>query len=491
MNATFQAVFIALQIAPLIAMGLTAPFVVAHYTRHRSLNVRWFTYLYIFVLYFLCAYFMTMLPLPDRDSLGDLRPVKEMIQLVPFRNFLDIRAETWLRDVAILVFNLFLTVPLGFFLRYLFRLPFKKVLLAGFLVAMLYELTQLSGLFFIYPRPYRFFDVDDLIINTLGAVVGWLCTPLAARLLPSPFESRRELVLGSEVAFPQRCVATAIDVCLVLLTVLLGITLIPPLKGLFAQSGPLRRFPLFYLVFIAVAALYALLLPEGTPGIRLTQLRLLGKGGRRISRMRCALRFVTICTSVIALPFWIRFFMTVNREYAGVRSILWVFLGAVFMMFAAAVLLEMLFNGVTHGASMFYDRFFGTCLAYGRNRRFSLFGIRVLDIQPLNAGNVDLFSARICQTLQAMGVSGESVTKARLMTEGVMLDWIENGLEGTPCELRLDKRFHRNVLMLSVSGADKTNAHLADSYAQMLRGLNLTVETYYAAEKNICNIQIP
>ena len=45
-----------------------------------------------------------------------------------------------------------------------------------------------------------------------------------------------------------------------------------------------------------------------------------------------------ICTSGIAIPFWVYFFMTVNQEYAGAKSIIWVFFGALLMMFAAAVL---------------------------------------------------------------------------------------------------------------------------------------------------------
>jgi hypothetical protein len=77
------------------------------------------------------------------------------------------------------------------------------------------------------------------------------------------------------------------------------------------------------------------------------------------------------------------------------------------------------------------------------------------------------------------------------MAEGVMLDWVEEGLGGTPCELRLDKRYKGNALMLSVSGEDKTNAQLSDSYTDMLKGLDLSLTTYYAAEKNICNIIVP
>ena len=120
-------------------------------------------------------------------------------------------------------------------------------------------------------------------------------------------------------------------------------------------------------------------------------------------------------------------------------------------------------------------------------RWFTYFYIFVLYFAP----NVDLLSTELCDALHEMGVPHESVTKARLMTEGVMLDWITNGLAEIPCELRLDKRYHGNMLMLSVSGENKSNVSLEDSYADMLKGLNLTIETYYAAEKNICNILIP
>ena len=491
MQTTLKAIYIALQIAPVIALVLIVPSVIIGYTKSRSLNVRWFTYFYILALYFLCAYFMTMLPLPSRESFANMRPVKEMIQLVPFQNFLDIKAESLVRDIAILVFNVFLTVPLGFFLRYLFGFSLKKTVLAGFLTSMLYEITQLTGIFFIYPRPYRFFDVDDLMINTFGAFIGYFCVPILSRILPTPFDDKHTLVQGSEVSFFQRCVAALIDVCLVLCSCMLVLVCVPGLRGYLSQSSSLWRFPIFYVLFLVIGAAYAMLFTGGTLGSKLTGLRLMTKGGKCASRFHCAMRFLMICTSVIAIPFWVYFFMTVNREYAGAKSVIWVSFGALLMMFAAAVLLEMMFNAVTHGASMFYDRFLKTFVAYGGNRTFSLFGIRVIDIRPLTKNNVDLFASEINETLLSMGVSRESVIKVRLMTEGVMLDWMENELENSPCELRLDKRYKRNVLMLSIPGEDKTNHSLTESYAEMLSGLNLTIETYYAAEKNICNILIP
>ena len=490
MDPTLKAIYIALQIAPLIALALIVPYVLVSYTRNRNLNVRWFTYIYILTLYFLCAYFMTMLPFPSRESLANMRPVHEMIQLIPFKNFFDIKAESWLHDIAILVFNVFLTVPLGFFLRYLFGFDFKKTFLAGLLTALFYEISQITGIFFIYPRPYRFFDVDDLMINTLGAVVGYYCVPMLANIVPTPFDEKHNLAQGSEVSFFQRCTASLIDFGFVLCTCILLIVCVPCLKELLSLGNSLWRFPVFYILFLVVAGVYGILFEGGSLGNRLTGLRLMTKGGETASRFRCAMRLLIICTSVIAIPFWVYFFMTVNREYAGVKSVIWVSFGALLMMFAASILLEMMFNAVTRGSSMFYDRFMKTFLAYGKNKNFSLFGIKVIDIQLLTKANVDLFSSEISDTLISMGVSNESVIKARLMTEGIMLDWIDKGLENFPCEFRIDKQYKRNLLMLSVPGEDKTNISLAGSYAEMLSGLNLTIETYYAAEKNTCNILI-
>ncbi|MCG5648116.1 VanZ family protein, partial [Oliverpabstia sp. DFI.9.49] len=42
-----------------------------------------------------------------------------------------------------------------------------KTFILSFLLTLSFELIQRSALFGLYPRPYRLFDVDDLMINTL------------------------------------------------------------------------------------------------------------------------------------------------------------------------------------------------------------------------------------------------------------------------------------------------------------------------------------
>ena len=77
--------------------------------------------------------------------------------LVPFATF---------GDLYILAGNIVMFLPFGFFPALLFRnYGWRKALLAGFCVTAFIEITQL----FVG----RAFDIDDLMLNTLGAFCGF------------------------------------------------------------------------------------------------------------------------------------------------------------------------------------------------------------------------------------------------------------------------------------------------------------------------------
>lgn len=113
---------------------------------------------------------------------------------------------------VILYSNVLLLIPFGIYLRYYFRLSFMKTMIASFCLSLFFELTQLSGLYFIYPRPYRLFDVNDLVTNTLGGIIGFVVTPLFTFMLPT----RRRMdelsyEKGKTVSLTRRLVAYLID----------------------------------------------------------------------------------------------------------------------------------------------------------------------------------------------------------------------------------------------------------------------------------------
>ncbi len=70
--------------------------------------------------------------------------------------------------------NVLLFVPLGYYLRVIAKRGVVTALLAGLGTSLLIEITQNTGVWHLYDCPYRLLDVDDLIVNTFGAVGGSL-----------------------------------------------------------------------------------------------------------------------------------------------------------------------------------------------------------------------------------------------------------------------------------------------------------------------------
>ena len=85
---------------------------------------------------------------------------------IPFVNIIDyeIKREAWINIIG----NTALFIPTGIVLPILYKRldTFPKVLLAGFGISFLIETIQL-----LFPGSVT--DVDDLIMNTLGVVIGY------------------------------------------------------------------------------------------------------------------------------------------------------------------------------------------------------------------------------------------------------------------------------------------------------------------------------
>lgn len=129
------------------------------------------------------------------------------------------------------IFNLLIMVPLGIYAKYYFQYSWKKTLLLAFFLSLFFEVTQLSGLYGIYPRPYRLFSVDDLLFNTFGGLVGFWIAPLFMKILPSKERlDEASYEKGETVSILRRAVALLIDY-VILSAFLFIINLIPRIVG--------------------------------------------------------------------------------------------------------------------------------------------------------------------------------------------------------------------------------------------------------------------
>lgn len=224
LSAYIEPLKIAIYIFPLLALFISFPFFMIQYRKFgRFLFLRGFI-LYSFVFYLLCAYFLIILPLPSIESVAQLTTPR--YELALGKSLHEFLSETVFRPTQLQtyipamkqsvflepVFNILLFFPFGVYLRYYFGFSFKRVVLSSFLLSLFFELTQLSGLYFIYPRSYRLFDVNDLFHNTLGGVIGYGFAPLIMLPFPSKQQiDQRSVELGKEVTYIRRAFAVMID----------------------------------------------------------------------------------------------------------------------------------------------------------------------------------------------------------------------------------------------------------------------------------------
>ena len=223
MSIYLKPILTACYVFPVLAALFTLPYIIRQYHKYGSILVLRTGIVYTFIFYMMTSYFMTILPLPPIDS---VTPESATMLLTPFdavRRWLDgcsfvltdfsTYKDTFTNpDFLQIVFNILLLLPFGVYLRYYFNRRWYQVLLLSFLYSLFFECTQLSGLYGIYPYPYRFFEVDDLICNTLGGMIGFWITPALLFFLPS----RKRL---DETAYRRGSEVSSFRPCLVCLPI--------------------------------------------------------------------------------------------------------------------------------------------------------------------------------------------------------------------------------------------------------------------------------
>ena len=231
---------VALILFPILAFLITLPYMIANYRKYGSVNKLRTLIFYSFILYLLTVYFLVILPLPNPESVHIT--YAENLNLIPFSFVTDFiknnplvltDSSTWITAMKhstfyVPAFNILMLIPFGIYLRYYFKCSLKKTLLLTATLSLFFELTQLSGLYFIYSRPYRLADVDDIIQNTIGGCVGYFLGWFATWLLPSREEiDKKSLEAGSRVSAIRVSLSLIIDTVIVYIPYTLSKTQLP------------------------------------------------------------------------------------------------------------------------------------------------------------------------------------------------------------------------------------------------------------------------
>lgn len=205
----------------LIAMFLLVPWLIYGYRKDGFFSWSRFGVSFSFIFYLLAAYCLVILPFPTtRNTCVQQAADTIYYNLVSFTFVKDIMKETpivWSQPASYMgmiqgraflqvLFNVILLMPLGVYIRYFWqkRSYWKQALISGFGLSLFFEITQITGFYGYYDCPYRLFDVDDLLLNTSGTVLGFFAAPILLALFPSraSIQAKSEHILEQNKVYP-------------------------------------------------------------------------------------------------------------------------------------------------------------------------------------------------------------------------------------------------------------------------------------------------
>ena len=361
MSVYLEVIWQAVVCFPLIAFLITLPYVIYNYHKYGSVMGMRILIVYSFILYLICVYFLVILPLPARGEMAAMTGPR--MQLVPFSFVGDIIREadvtiseplSWLSLIANraffqVVFNVVMTVPFGVYLRYYFGCSLKRTALLTFLLSLFFELTQLSGLYFIYPRNYRLFDVDDLMANTLGGVMGYLMVVPFLKILPTRQEiDAASFRRGQEVSLTRRLLAFFLDflcagICMLLVS--------PFLSGI-----PGWAWTLFFFGYFMILPMFW---RGQTVGKRIMSISVVSANGERARWYQYAARYGSLWAVLCLFPELAGWAADILEGSPGAASVWMIVVSGIvgtgyFFFIAAQMVLLVLHR------PLFYERLSGT-----------------------------------------------------------------------------------------------------------------------------------
>ena len=206
---------IALLLWPFISAFLTLPILALLYHHEHRLRLASTIGSYLSVLYVAGLLTFTQYPMPDEpDRYCATHHLSPQLNPLEFIQDVATGGVSAVMQLHHRRYNV-LFMPLGFLLMRFLRRNIGHTVIVGFLLSLAIELTQLSGFWGIYPCSYRQFDVDDLLTNTLGALVGYGIAKLCDRRWPPKPVDRAEI--NHRPGIVHRGVTFAIDMIMVIL----------------------------------------------------------------------------------------------------------------------------------------------------------------------------------------------------------------------------------------------------------------------------------
>jgi len=266
--------------------------------------------MFSFIFYLLSALCLVLLPFPStRDTCSLQSPDTVHTNLRLFQFVEDILKDsgvvlsnpsTWLaitKQQAFYqaFFNFLLLMPFGVYLRYFLqeRRYWKRAFIISFLLTLFYEITQRTGIYGIFNCAYRIFDVDDLLLNSVGALLGFFLAPIVWALFPS-----HEEVEAKAAEMEKKDIVKPISILLALVIDLFIVQVILFIIGALTGYSGTFEFLVVIALYMTIFGFIPSIMNGATVGMKIMRFTMVNKEGKSIVRQswrRCVAIVATVC----------------------------------------------------------------------------------------------------------------------------------------------------------------------------------------------------
>lgn len=163
-----------------------ALFVVCFFTYFRKQERNESAINILLFIYFCGVFEVALLPIPmnDKQILAN-QALKFGLNYNTQPFFIDLFVSQYSSYMDYLIPNIVMLVPFGFLMNYKLKKPsFLKIVLLSMTFSLCIEMTQLMMQLTLYTR--RVADINDLLSNTFGGMLGWslymLCAPAIEKI---------------------------------------------------------------------------------------------------------------------------------------------------------------------------------------------------------------------------------------------------------------------------------------------------------------------
>lgn len=246
------------------------PILVLQYRRYGGIDGRRLVGACGLSIYGVALVAYTLLPAPARSEAWCLaHDGGPGWQLRPFSTFQDaydatrglgwrasILSRVWLQ----IIFNVVLFIPLGIWCRRFFDRGLLATTGIGLGVSLLIESTQATGNWGLWPCPYRYASIDDVITNVAGAFIGASIAWLVLFWMPRSSRLERARLAPRRVTVFRRWLGMVLDALIVVgggLSTAMGVRIAmiatghePPVTPMTAEAVLAYGVPLALLVFL-------------------------------------------------------------------------------------------------------------------------------------------------------------------------------------------------------------------------------------------------